>query len=279
MTANYQDELRARFGEAAPAPAADLPDIPWLRQVLVRRTHRRYADRPVQPALVDLLLSAAFSASAKSDFQQSSVIEVRDGERRGRLAALIPSMPWILAAPVFLLFCGDARRLERVGELRNHPQDSGRLEGFFNAAIDAALVMQTFILAAETAGLGCCPISAVRNCPEEIAEILALPDKVFPIAGLCVGWPAAAGFVSMRLPMATSRHIDAYDDSRLAETVDAYDRRRAARYATPRDKQRAPEKFGYADFYGWSEDKARHATEIEGVRFPAYLRAHGFSLD
>src|SRR6266851_2180177 len=101
----------------------------------------------------------------------------------------------------FWVFFGDARRLERIGELRGHAADNGKLEGFFNAAIDAALVLQTFVLAAETAGLGCCPISALRNHPDAVAAILGLPNKVFPVAGLCAGYPAAAGYISMRLPL------------------------------------------------------------------------------
>ncbi len=144
------------------------------------------------------------------------MIRVEDRARRDRLAALVPDMPWIGNAPVFLVFCGDARRLERIGELRGHQHDNGRLEGFFNAAIDAALVMQTFILTAETAGLGCCPISVIRNHAGAVAEILELPDKVFPVAGLCLGYPAAEGFVSMRLPLAVTLHTDRYDDSALA---------------------------------------------------------------
>jgi len=278
MSASYEEEWRARFGEGAPLPG-DLPDIPWLRQVLLRRTHRRYADRPVSDALMRLLLGAAFSASSKSDFQQASVIWVKDRSRRDRLASLIPEMPWIGNAPVFLVFCGDARRVEHVGELRGHPQDNGKLEGFFNAAIDAALVLQSFILAAETASLGCCPISVIRNHVEAVAEILTLPDKVFPVAGLCAGYPAQAGHISMRLPLAATLHTDQYDEQRLAALVDAYDRRRDARYSLPREQQRSPEIFGYALFYGWSEDKARQATQPEGQGFPAYLRRRGFTFD
>jgi FMN reductase [NAD(P)H] len=277
MTASYEAEWRARFGEDA-EPAPGLPDLAWLRQVLMRRTHRRYAQRPVPEPLLHLLLGAAFSASSKSDFQQASVIWVKDRARRDRLAALVPDMPWIGTAPVFLVFCGDARRLERIGEMRGHRCDNGGLEGFFNAAIDAALVLQNFVLAAETAGLGCCPISVLRNHAETVAEILDLPDKVFPVAGLCVGYPAAAGHISMRLPLAVSVHIDRYDDSRLAEAIDAYDRRRDARYSLPREQQRSPEIFGYAEFYGWSEDKARQAAQPEGAGFPVYLRACGFSF-
>src|SRR5436309_15219680 len=201
----YQNELRARFGLDVEL-GGEVPDDPWMRQVLMRRTHRRYSDQPVPEPLVRLLLAAAFSASSKSDFQQASVIWVRDRARRDRLAALIPDMPWVGNAPEFLVFCGDAHRLGRIGELRGHINENGKLEGFFNAAIDAALVLQTFILAAETAGLVCCPISVVRNHADAVAEILDLPDKVFPIAGLCVGYPAAAGHVSMRLPIEVTVH-------------------------------------------------------------------------
>jgi len=278
MSASYEVEWRARFGDEA-GLAPNLPDVPWLRRVLMRRTHRRYAERPVPEPLLRLLLATAFSASSKSDFQQASVIRVEDRRRRDRLAALIPDMPWIGNAPVFLVFCGDAHRLERIGELRGHHQDNGKLEGFFNAAIDAALVLQTFILAAETAGLGCCPISVIRNHAEAAGEILGLPDKVFPVAGLCVGYPAIAGHISMRLPVEVTVHTDHYDDQHLAEAVDLYDRRRDARYSLPREQQRSPENFGYAPFYGWSEDKARQATQAEGEGFSSYLRARGFTLD
>jgi nitroreductase len=227
-----------------------------------------------------LLLAAAFSASSKSDFQQASVIRVEERSRRDRLAELVPDMPWIGTAPVFLVFCGDARRLERIGELRGHQADNGTFEGFFNAAVDAALVLQTFILAAETAGLGCCPISALRDHPDDTAAILSLPDKVFPVAGLCAGYPAAAGYISMRLPLDVVVHTDRYDAAHLlAEAVDAYDTRRNARYSIPPEQQRSPEIFGRGAFYGWSEDKARQATMPEGQRFPRHLRARGFSLE
>jgi FMN reductase [NAD(P)H] len=191
---------------------------------------------------------------------------------------LFPDMPWIGTAPVFLVFLGDARRLDRIGELRGHDLNNATLEGFFNAAIDGALALQTCILVAETIGLGTCPISVLRNRIADVEKILELPDKVFPVAGLCLGYPDQPGFVSMRLPLDATVHIDRYDDSRLAAAVDAYDKRRDARFSI-RDKQRDPQRFGTAEFYGWSEDKARQATVPDGVGFAAWLKAHGFSLD
>jgi nitroreductase len=277
MAGSYADELRARFGLDVDL-GGEAPDDPWLRQVLMRRTHRRYSDRPVPDALARLLLAASFSASSKSDFQQASALWLRDRDRRDRLAALFPDMPWIGNAPVFLVFLGDARRLDRLGELRGKPRENGALEGFFNATVDAALALQTCALAAETLGLGTCPISVLRNRITEVAAILELPEKVFPVAGLCLGWPAQPGFISMRLPLEASVHIDRYDDSGLEQAVDGYDRRRDARHSI-KDRQRDTARFGTAEFYGWSEDKARQAATPEGAGFATWLKVRGFTLD
>jgi nitroreductase len=272
MTQPYTDELQARFGYDLDL-GGEAPVDPWIRQMLLRRTHRRYDARPVPEPVLRLVLAAAASASSKSDYQQASVIRVDDRGQRDRLAALIPDMPWIGNAPVFLVFCGDARRLERIS---NHPVENGTLEGFFNATVDAALALQTATLAAETLGLGTCPISVLRNHIDAVGEILALPDKVFPVAGLCLGYPAQQGFISMRLPPEITVHRDRYDDA-ASEAVDAYDRRRDARHSL-KDRQKSSEVFGTAAFYGWSEDKARQAMSPEGAGFAAWLKAHGFDL-
>ena len=270
--------LGLRFGDEVEAPHEIFGD-PELTRVLGRRTCREYSAAPVSSDLVDALLCVAFSASSKSDYQQASVIKVEDPGRRADLAGLVPSMPWIGRSPAFLVFCADARRLERISALRAHPQPNINLEAFFNASVDAALVMQTFILVAERIGLGCCPISVIRNHLSRVVQILSLPPGVVPVGGLCLGYPAAPGHVSMRLPLAITTHTNAYDDSRLQELVAAYDRRRAARHATPREKQRDAKRFGYVEFYSWSEDKARQAAAREGSGFGDSVRAHGFTLD
>ena len=272
-----RDLLTARFGQNSPEHKIFNDEA--IARILRRRTHRRYSDQPVPAELLDALLSVAFSASAKSDYQQASVIQVRDPDRRRQIAELIPAMPWIGVSPVFLVFCADANRLQKICDLRGRPTPNQNLEAFFNATVDAALVMQTFILAAEHVGLGCCPISVIRNHLPRVREILSLPERVIPVAGLCVGYPAGEGHISMRLPARVTRHVDRYDDTDLARELDDYDHRREKVAPTSREKQRAPEKFGYADFYGWSEDKCRQAVAGEGKKFGAMVRASGFSLD
>jgi FMN reductase [NAD(P)H] len=135
------------------------------------------------------------------------------------------------------------------------------------------------ILCAESAGLGVCPISVIRNEVDKVAAILGLPDLVFPVAGLCLGYPQGEGHVSLRLPRKVTAHADRYDDSALGAGIDDYDHRRNALHAIPKDQQRSNAEFGEVAFYGWSEDKARQAAKAEGAAFPPFLRAHGFSFD
>ncbi len=275
---SYSDLIARRFGDGG-AVGEGVEDNETIRRVLTRKTVRRYSDKMPSEELLGLLVAAALSASAKSDFQQASILRVRDPAKREAIGKLFPGMPWIGVAPVFFVFLGDARRLQRISEMRRKPVRNGTLEGFFNASIDAALAMQTMILCAESVGLGVCPISVIRNEIDKVASLLGLPDLVFPVAGLCVGYPATEGFVSLRLPRGVTTHSDGYDDSSLGSGVDDYDRRRDAIHAIPADQQRANNEFGKAEFYGWSEDKARQAAKAEGAAFPPYLRAHGFSFD
>src|SRR5262245_46840592 len=220
--------IEDRFGLPTTA-GADLPAEGTVAQLLSHRTHRRYRPDPVPDEILEIVLAAALSAPSKSDLQQVAVIVVRDRDRQAMIGSWIPDMPWIATAPLFRVFCGDQRRLRRIsGELRNRPFPNDTLDMFMNAAVDAGLVLQSFVTGAEAMGLGCCPISVVRNHVEKLSEMLALPAGVFPVAGLTVGYPSQPGWISMRLPPALTVHTDRYDDRDLAAQLDAYDRRREA---------------------------------------------------
>lgn len=185
-------------------------------------------------------------------------------------------MKWINNAPVFLVFCGNNRRIRQIGGWRGKPFANDHLDHFMNAAVDAGIVMTTFIRAAEAVGLGTCPISAVRNHSNEVSRLLELPDWVFPVAGLCVGYPAEPGRISARLPLDVTVHVDGYDETNIKEKIDAYDRRRHE--LQPYRKQRHVEHYGKAAFYGWSEDKARQYAVSERADFGTFIRQKGFSL-
>ena len=265
-----------RYGEAFTV-TPDQSGIAELARIAEHRSLRRYRPDPVSPDLLRLLCACALSAPTKSDLQQADIIHVADAAKRRRIVAHLPEMPWILDAPVVLVFCGNNRRIRHIGEWRDKPFANEHLDHFMNAAVDAGIVMMNFISAAEAAGLGTCPISAIRNAIDTVGRELELPEGVFPVAGLCMGYPAASGHISPRLPLDVTVHTDRYDETRLREHVDAYDQRRNANH--PYGKQRRIKQFGAAEFYGWSEDKARQYSVPERADFGAYVRARGFKLD
>ena len=248
-----------------------------LARIAAHRTQRRYADKAIDPALLRLLCACALSAPSKSDLQQCDILIVAEEARRRAIGELIPDMPWVVTAPVFLVFLANGARLKRIAELRSKPFPNDHLDQFFNAAVDAGIVLATFIRAAEAVGLGCCPISVIRDHAAKVSDMLGLPERVIPVAGMSVGWPAEAGYISPRLSLDATLHRDRHNEGDLGASIDAYDRRRAAVHQYGR--QRAPERWGHAEFYGWSEDKARQDGVPQRADFGVFVRAKGFCLD
>jgi nitroreductase/FMN reductase [NAD(P)H] len=271
-----QDALSQRFGENFEIDPA-LAGLPELKSIASHRVQRSYAARPIAPNLLRLLCACALSAPSKSDLQQADILIVRDATKRDVIAGLLPEMPWISQAPVFLVFLANGRRVPALFKLRNRPFPNDHFDLLFNASVDAALVLMNFVRAAEAVGLGCCPISVIRDHATKISELLELPDKVIPVAGMCVGWPVEESGISARLPLSLTVHEDRFNEGDLAEQVEGYDRRRHAIW--PYRKQRDETRFGRAEFYGWSEDKARQYAVPQRSDFGAFVRAKGFHLD
>ena len=271
------DLIALRFGLATEL-GRDRPAVGTIARLLAHRSRRRFTDAALAEETLQLVLAAALSAPSKSDLQQATIIVVREAQLRRDVEALVPEMPWLAQAPVLLVFCADNRRLRRIAELRGKPFPNDTLDMFMNAAVDAGLVMQACIVAAESLGLGCCPLSLLRNQVERLGELLALPTGVFPVAGLCIGHPADDGRTSMRLPMSISVHENRYDASAFDAALADYDRRRAQAEPTAPNKQKQIERYGVATEYTWSEDKARQYSVPQRHSFGDYVRAQGFTL-
>jgi nitroreductase/FMN reductase [NAD(P)H] len=269
-----RDALSRRFGEP-PAVDEGVSGLDELSRLAGRRVHRRYTDRVVDPALLRLLCACALSAPSKSDLQQAD-IAILDKTDQAAIAGLIPDQSFIRTAPAFLVFLANGRRLPEISRMRGKPFPNDHLDQFFNAAVDAGIVLATFIAAADAVGLGTCPISVIRDHSAKVSDMLKLPQRVIPVAGMCVGWPSEAGHISPRLSLETTMHQGKYDEGDLGAAIDAYDRRRAAIHPY---KPRDPARWGDVPFYGWSEDKARQYGVPQRADFGAFVRAKGFRLD
>ena len=258
------------------------PDAPDLhRQLAARGVVRAFTAEPVPYELLHRLCALALCSPTKSDLQQRDIIIVDDAALKERILAPLAAGPagqaWLNDVPVLLMFCGNNRRQRLWHQWHGIPFANDHLDAFFNASVDAGIVLSAFVLAAEAQGLGTCPISVIRNRAAEVSELLKLPQHVFPVAGLGVGWPARTPRQSMRLPLDVTVYRNGYREEGLRDAVESYDRRREA--AQPYREQRYVEKFGKAAQYGWSEDKARQYAVPERADFGAYIRARGFRLD
>jgi nitroreductase/FMN reductase [NAD(P)H] len=270
---------RMRFGLDAPDFDGLPVDLSAVRHILSRGSMRRFRPEPVSDGMLATLLACAQSAPTKSNLQQYSIVVLKDGGRRERLIEIIPQARWAARAPLLLVFLGDVRRGRRIAAQRGYEHRNDNVDTFMNAAVDAALAMQCFMGAAEAQGLGCCPLSVVRNDLPALTDLLELPPGVFPIAGLAAGWPEAEPDISMRLPPQVIIHEDRYDDSGLEAAIDAYDDRVFADTPIPPEKQRHVDRYGVAVRGVWSENVARQLSLPERPGFSEWLRRQELNLD
>jgi nitroreductase len=271
---SIRESLSRRFGETL-AVDDNLTGLDELARLAGRRVQRRTTERAVDAELLRLLCACALSAPSKSDLQQADIVIVNKADQ-AVIADLIPDQPFIRTAPAFLVFLANGRRLPEISKMRGKPFPNDHLDQFFNAAVDAGIVLATFLRAADAVGLGTCPISVIRDHSAKVSEMLGLPQRVIPVAGLTVGWPSEPGHISPRLSLSSTVHEGQYGEGDLAARIDAYDKRRAAIHPY---KPRDPARWGDVSFYGWSEDKARQYGVPQRADFGAFVRKKGFKLD
>ena len=140
-SASIRDSLSRRFGETL-AVDENLAGLDELARLAGRRVHRRYTDRAVDPDLLRLLCACALSAPSKSDLQQADIVIVNKADQ-ATIADLIPDQPFIRTAPAFLVFLANGRRLPEIAKMRGKPFPNDHLDQFFNAAVDAGIVLAT----------------------------------------------------------------------------------------------------------------------------------------
>ena len=280
MTDDLFAVLEKRFGARLTQPHNMTIPESWPG-LAGRGSCRAFLPEPLEPAVIETLCALALCAPTKSDLQQRDIIIVDDAGLRQALDRLLVDgplgQPWIAKAPHLLVFCANNRRQRLLHDWREMAFANDHLDAFYNAALDAGIAMAQFMVAAEAAGLGCCPISAIRNEAETVSTLLGLPQHVFPAVALALGKPAAPPKQSYRLPLSMTLHRDRYREDGLANSVGAYDERRSA--DQPYSAQRYAEDFGESANYGWSEDKARQYAKPERAGFGDFVRKAGFKLD
>lgn len=198
-----------------------------------RRTIRKYQQKEISADLLNDLLETACRASTVGNMQTYSVVVTRDAERKAKLAPAHFNQPMVRTAPVVLTFCIDLRRFSKWCEQRKAEPGYNNFEWFVTGSVDALLAAQTFCVAAEEKGLGICYLGTTTYNPQMIVEALELPELVFPITTVTVGWPDEQPKQVDRLPLEAIVHEEVYHDY----TPEDIDRLYAYKESLPENKQ------------------------------------------
>lgn len=177
-----------------------------------RRTIRTYKQKDVCYNLLNDLLETSFRASTMGGMQLYSVIVTRDAEKKAQLSPAHFNQPMVKGAPVVLTFCADFRRFSKWCQERNAQPGYNNLMSFMNAMMDTLLVAQTFCTLAEEAGLGICYLGTTTYNPQMVIDTLRLPELVFPITTITVGYPDEMPKQVDRLPAEGIIHEESYHD-------------------------------------------------------------------
>lgn len=179
------------------------------------RSVRKFKPDPVDGSLLNDIIEAAKWASTSSFIQAYSIIHVEDQNSRSQIAQLAGPQPWVEISPVFLMFCADLNRVRKACAHENKEMASGYMEMLIVSTVDVSLLAQNTMLAAESCGLGGVFIGGIRNDPETVCRLLKLPDQVYPVFGMCLGYPDEKQEQKPRLPVEMVLNKDTYNDGEV----------------------------------------------------------------
>lgn len=248
---------------------------PVIDTQMHHRSVRRYADTPISDAQLELIITAAQRASSSSNLQITTVIAIRDPERKRRISESIGGRRYVEEAPVFLVWVADfSRNAEIVRAHDAEPETMAFIENTLVGAVDVGIAAQSALLAAESMGLGGVFVGSIRNNPEAVSAELGLPEHAFPIVGLCLGvpHPEHSTGIKPRLPLAGVLHHETYNHEVGQAAVEAYE----ASYREYFETQGVPDR-------SWARTVTGRIAKPEGMHgrhtMRDSLRARGFASE
>jgi FMN reductase [NAD(P)H] len=220
------------------------------------RSVRSYQDQAIDPAILDAILDAAYKGPTSVNGQQVSLVVTQDAATRAKIAEIAGGQAWIAQAPVFVTLVVDFyKTAQGVAKAGKEQVIHESVEGFAVGAVDAGIALGNLMTAARAAGLGVVPIGGIRRNPQAMIDLLQLPEKTFPIAGVVIGHIATDSPVKPRLPRESFVHHEQYDSAALNQHIDAYDQTLTKFWQS----------IGRNDGLKWSDNMAQY---YQSVYFP-----------
>jgi nitroreductase len=252
-----------------------------LGTILNRASIRRFQPRPVAEDALRSIVRAGQQAPFTG--QMYSVIVVTDRSRREQLRPLFGRLP--VEAPVFMLICIDFARLEQFVSMKGRRNRADDLSMLFLGIQDASYFAMNMVLAAEALGLGSVFLGAAPFVATELAAMFGLPERVYPLVGLCVGYPDENPPPRPRIPLEMVYMRDGYRmatdaEARLALEIMDAGLIREGYYARLNAKiplSEGPDDIGY-DTYGWGEHVSRKYGQMKPRNVQELLARQGIKV-
>ena len=233
------------------------------------RSIRKFSDKPIDPELMQELFVAGQAAATSSFLQGTTIVRVGKEETRQKIAELAGNQPYVEKAAEFMIFCADLKRAGNYCEAYDKPFEGDFTEHFIIATVDVALMAQSLVTAAESVGLGICYIGGIRNNPGPVSELLELPKGVYPVFGLCLGYPDQDPEIKPRLPLPVIIKQEVYNEEGDKEAIADYDEAIRDYYRT---------RTGGGHGISWSEQVAILLSEKSRPHMKAFLEDKGFKF-
>jgi Nitroreductase len=198
---------------------------PVIDTLLNHRSIRKFKDQALTENQVKFLVECAQAASTSSFTQSYSIIGVDDPEIKKQLRIISANNQFYVEHNgYFFVFVADQYRNQVIG--RNHQEDTSVLDTTQRLIValgDASFAAQNMAVAAESMGLGICYIGSILNDINKTAEILQLPDHVYPLFGMAVGYPDQDPEKKPRLPYDVIFHRNRYNPNPSEDALRVYD--------------------------------------------------------
>ncbi|MBT3529440.1 MAG: oxygen-insensitive NADPH nitroreductase [Gammaproteobacteria bacterium] len=233
------------------------------------RSIRKFTEQAIDSDLLNDLVLAGQAAATSSFLQGSTIIRITDKATRAEIAKLAGNQKYVETAAEFFMFCADLKRAGNYCEAYEKPFEGDFTEHFIIATTDVALMAQSLVTAAESVGLGICYIGGIRNNPAEVSRILQLPKGVYPVFGLCLGYPDQDPEVKPRLPVSVIMKQEVYNEEGDKDSIAIYDEKIREYYKT---------RTGGGHGISWSEQVASLLSEKSRPHMREFLEQQGFKF-
>lgn len=224
----HDDEKCPGHARADGTPRTEKRSYPneTIRLLHERSSCRSFLDKKIPPDVLRFVLEAGMHAPTGGNLQPYSIMKIENKKTNEKLAELCENQVWIANAATNLLFCIDLHRLERWAELEMAPFTArSQFRQFWISFQDTIIAAQSICTAADAVGLGSVYIGTVLESLREIRDLLQLPEGVFPVVLLCLGYPKARPAPAKKLGVDIVVHDEKYNEMDNDKLLDAFQKK------------------------------------------------------